>query len=204
LVHDHRYAYDKLEKCVHVYCNAHHLRELERVYENEWEKWVWAQRMKDMLLSIRGLIKEEKGKGTKWLSPHMISMIYDEYKWIIEIWKKWYPPSKRKKWKRGKVKQMKWKNLLDRLEKKINWVLMFAKIFYVPFDNNLAERLLRMIKVKLKISWCFRSVDGIKYFCRLRSFITSLKMRWQSTLQWLKDLFILPAETIKLNYVLAK
>jgi transposase len=62
-----------------------------------------------------------------------------------------------------------------RLEKSEEWTLWFIDNFIIPFDNNLSERDLRMAKTRTKISWCFRSFEGAHYFCRIRSYISTLR-----------------------------
>ena len=77
--------------------------------------------------------------------------------------------------KRGKCKKPKQLNLLERFEKNTASVLAFMLDFNVPFDNNLAERDIRMIKVKQKVSGTFRSIKGAKYFARIRAYISTVK-----------------------------
>ncbi|HHD75428.1 MAG TPA: hypothetical protein ENK95_01230 [Campylobacterales bacterium] len=93
--------------------------------------------------------------------------------------------------KRGKPKQEKGKNLLDRLIKYQKETLRFIHDFRVPFTNNLAERDLRMIKVKQKISGTFASFEGAEFFCRIKSFIATLKKNSLSVLDGLRDAFTL-------------
>lgn len=90
---------------------------------------------------------------------------------------------------RKKVAQTKERNLLDRLDKFEDAVLRFTKQANVPFTNNQAEQDIRMVKVQQKISGCFRSMSGAKYFCRIRGYLLTNNKRGNSPYNVLNQLF---------------
>ena len=176
-VHDHWFSYFKYEQTQHSLCNAHHLRELTFVHEQEKE--LWAEEMKQLLLKAKKLVEEHAAQG--YLSEAQKMAIEKEYAQIIlkgYMYHQSLPPLPLSK--RGKQKQRAGKNLLDRLTDKQKCVLLFIYDFTVPFTNNLAEQDIRMHKVKQKISGCFRTPEGGEIFCRIRSYIsTARKQGWR-------------------------
>jgi len=89
------------------------------------------------------------------------------------------------------------RKLINRLVTKRDEILLFMTDFRVPFDNNQAERDLRMLKVKQKISGCFRTEKGAEEFCRLRSYVSTMKKQGHSVMETMKSVFagksIMPA-----------
>jgi len=182
-VHDGLVSYSKYG-CKHGLCNAHHQRELEWAIEQE--EAAWAQDMFDCLLDIKDATESARNGNQKQLNPKSLTDFETRYDSIIQraydTWATALPPPTPTPGKRGRKKQTKAKNLLDRLEKNKEQVLRFMYDFKVPYDNNLAERDLRMMKLKLKISGTFRSQKGAEMFCRIRSYISTVKKQGQNIL----------------------
>ncbi|WP_236031670.1 IS66 family transposase [Ktedonospora formicarum] len=158
----------------HALCNVHHLREL--TFFAEEEHHLWASEMKVLLLLMRELVAQAKAQGWKAFPEHMQTILIEHYQQILEQGYQSVPaPPLARPGKRGKPKQHPARNLLDRLHTHADAVLAFMRDFRVPFDNNLAERDLRMLKVQQKISGCFRSVHGADAFCRVRSYASTMR-----------------------------
>jgi transposase len=169
----------------HGLCNIHHLRELKFVHEEMSQRW--GMRMRSLLMDIKAAVEEAKDRGENRLNDAIMRSYEKKYQNIIDMGlrhpentKKHKPPG------RGRTKQSKSKNLLDRLENK-EAVLAFMYNFAVPFDNNLAERDLRMSKVKQKISGCFRGKSGMDTFCKIRSYLGTMRKNSVDILQGLID-----------------
>ena len=196
-VHDHWKPYNGYDNCDHAYCNSHHLRELIRAEEQD--DATWATEMKELLLEIKSTIDTAKDNGKNALEPLKLISFHEKYRQILaEGFKKYPDNSGNDPPKKGRKAQTKEKNLLDRLEKYETETLRFMHDFHVPFDNNMAERDLRMMKVKQKISGCFRSNQGTKQFCRIRGFISTIKKQGKSILNPLKTVFHNPNQIIPL------
>lgn len=181
-IHDAWAPYYSFEDCFHFLCNAHHLRELIFVFEQHKEKW--AGRMQILLLEIHRVVYENKQKGKKELSKYLLDKFETEYQQIITAGKKLHTHrgEPEQTGKRGRKKQFKGKNLLDRLDFNRDQVLGFMRDFTIPFTNNLAEGDIRMQKVKQKISGCFRTIVGANIFALLRSYISTARKQGHPTL----------------------
>lgn len=175
--HDHWFPYFAYNQVKHALCNAHHLRELTFIHENEKEEW--AGEMKLFLLKSKKIVEDNAAKGC--LSDNQITTLQQEYAQIVLKGLKYHLTLQPLvAGKRGRKKQRPGKNLLDRLSDKYKCVLLFLNDFSVPFTNNLGERDIRMNKVKQKVSGCFRTVEGGEFFCRIRSYIsTARKQGWR-------------------------
>ncbi len=171
-VHDHWKPYYKYE-CIHSFCNAHILRELNGVIENE--SVLWASDMHKLLTQMNDYIYSLKEKSKTSPSKGKIQQFYQRYDNICKSAQNYYPPPIEIPKTKRKPKQSKGKNLLDRLVEHKEGTLMFFVNLLVPFTNNLAERDLRMLKVKEKISGCFASFKGAQMFNRIRGFISTMK-----------------------------
>jgi len=175
--------------CLHGLCNAHHLRELIFVHEQHQQDW--ADHMIDCLLDIKDAVDLAK-QSTAHLDRRQLQIFEARYQQILDEGYAQNPlpplPHNAKK-KRGRRKKTKARNLLERLDEHRAEALAFMYDFNVPFDNNQAERDLRMMKVQQKISGTFRTEDGAKAFCRVRSYISTARKNAVGAMDALTRLF---------------
>lgn len=172
LCHDHWKTYYRFILCLHALCNAHHIRELTRSYEQDGMRW--AKDMIELLLQIKKTVDHSNGSLKKEIADNYISQ-YRELLKKAEIQCPPPDPKSRYKGQRGRLKRSKSRNLLERLIDYEDDVLRFMLDIDVPFTNNQGENDLRMKKVQQKISGCFRSFKGAEIACRVRSYISSCK-----------------------------
>jgi transposase len=187
-IHDGMKSYRQYS-CSHGLCNAHHLRELLFIFETTGEPW--ARAMMHLLCEAKELKSSLQCDG-KELDSTQIKDIEQSHIRLLEQGMKAHPEKKRKASaprQRGQVKQSDATNLLRRLFDYSDDVLRFTSDPNVPFDNNQAERDLRMIKLKQKISGCFRSWEGVDYFCTIRSYLSTLHKNKQNLYEALTQTF---------------
>ena len=176
------FAYD----CQHQLCNAHHLREL--IYLLEQHQQLWAQDMIGLLLDIKERVQSARQADLTALNPLEISLFERRYSNIVAEGYISNPEAK-PTGKRGRTAQSKGRNLVSRLDQNRDAVLAFMKDFDSPFDNNLAERDLRMIKVRQKISGTFRTIQGTEIFARIRGYISTMRKQSHNPLDVLESVF---------------
>jgi transposase len=176
VVHDHFVSYQALENVEHAFCNAHILRELAAVIELDGEPW--AEALRQTLIDANDAVREAKQAGLAALDPVRIAVFETRY-WsaVAEglAFHRKLPELPRPPNARGNPKKRPGHNLVIRLKTYKTETLRFLTDFDVPFTNNLAERDLRMMKVKTKISGAFRTLEGAVDFARLRSVISTAK-----------------------------
>jgi transposase len=185
LCHDHWKSYYRFD-CLHSLCNAHHIRELTRAWEQD--KQQWAKDLKDLLEEINREVDASGGI----LDATESRKYRRKYRNIIKTGEIECPEPNRpkKKGKRGRIKKSKSRNLLERLRDFEDDTLRFMVDELVPFTNNQGENDIRMTKVQQKISGCFRSIEGARMFCRIRGYLSTCRKQGISSSQALKLLFI--------------
>jgi transposase len=163
-IHDCWASYFEFKNCSHALCNAHIIRELEALKE---QGTVWAIEMQQFLFDLFKI--SEKATVIVPNKP----IWFKKYQIICQKADKQEPQPTQKK--RGKPKNSKGRNLLNRLTKHQEGILAFAFEELVPFTNNQAERDIRCLKTKQKAANSFRKIEGAKNFARIQGFISSAR-----------------------------
>lgn len=181
LCHDHWKPYFQF-KCRHALCNAHHLRELERAWEQDGQQW--AKEMQDLLLEMNEATDQAGGCLTDTAADEFRS----RYQNVLTAGDRECPPPDPKD-QPGRVAKTKSRNLLERLRKFETETLRFMTDKRVSFTNNQGENDIRMTKVQQKISGCFRSFEGAQIFCRVRSYLSTCRKQGLPPTEALQMLF---------------
>jgi len=186
LIHDCWAPYWELD-CVHALCGAHLLREL--IFAQETTGQVWAQHMIDLLMTANSSCASAREQGLNALPEAQIERYRLAYQAILACGNAANPEATKPNAKRGRVKQTPTFNLLSRLSEHRNEVLRFTTDLSIPFTNNLAERAMRMPKVKQRISGCFRTLAGAESFAIIRSYLDTLHKQGGNLLEALRLTF---------------
>jgi transposase len=185
-VHDGLRAYYGYE-CAHGLCNGHHLRELIGVLEHHQQSW--AGQMFQFLREIKREVDKAKEEGKERLPALRARRLEFHYRKLIKAGYKANPPPP-PSGRPGRVKQGAARCLVLRLDQHQSDVLAFMHDFAVPFDNNQAERDIRMMKLKQKISGGFRSQRGADSFNRIRGYASTLRKQGINVLSALHSVFL--------------
>jgi transposase len=176
-VHDGLLSYTHYTRCRHALCGVHLLRELTYFEELTSETKAWAAPIKEMLMEMKAEVERVREEGGRRLTAERFEELTTGYDRLIGEGLEAQPPPCVPEQVRKQAR-----NLLLRLERRKEEVLRFLHDFSVPFDNNQAERDLRMIKLQQKTSGCFRTEDGARRFCRIRGYISTMRKQGRGVL----------------------
>ena len=191
MMHDHWKPYFGYTACTHALCNAHHLRELQWIETQYGQRW--AAMMAKLLLEIKKTVETTQKNGTEGLPAESLAAFEQRYHRILDagypVNPRPSPPTGKKTKKRGRPAQTPPLNLLDRLRDFKPQTLAFMKDFRVPFENNQAERDVRMVKVKQKVSGGFRTLEGAQGFARIRGYLSTARKNAVNAFTAIRDAF---------------
>jgi transposase len=174
--------------CAHGLCNAHLLREL--TFQRETTRQRWPKRMIDLLIRARDHCETARQQNKAALSPWRTRRIFRDYNAILDQALTRNPRAEQQVKRRGRIKQSVAFNLINRMRGHAEAVLRFVTDLRVPFTNNLAERAIRMPKVKQKISGCFRTMAGAQTFCTIRSYLDTMHKQGHNMFEVLRQTYI--------------
>jgi transposase len=186
LVHDCWAPYWRLDESVHALCNAHLLREL--LYVKEITGQAWPESMMTFLLNANELCEAARQKQIVFDADGIAAFrtLYDA---IVREGEQLHPEASTQTGSSRRTKQSIAHNLLRRFRLHADSILLFIRDLTVPFTNNMAERAVRMPKVKQKISGCFRTLVGANNFCVIRSCLDTLRKQGHGMLEVLRRAF---------------
>lgn len=162
-----------LYACMHALCLVHLVRELTFLAEEQGLSW--AAELKALLLDMKEAADQAREQGLATWHPLEGQDWQAQFLALVAHADALTPPAQAPPGQKGRAKQSAARNLLDRLIDDQEAVLAFLHRLVVPFDNNLAERDVRMVKVQQKVSGSFRSQAGAAAFCRIRGYLSTLR-----------------------------
>jgi transposase len=189
LVHDFWAPYEKLEHCSHSRCCAHLLRELKACGEEKGAEW--AGELSVTLVDMKKAAAEALAASLTEVPAEQRAALEKRYDEAVGKGLAAHPEQAKPAGQaKGRGKQSVERNLLCRMSDKRAEVLLFFHDLRVPFDNNQAERDIRMMKVQQKVSGCFRSVAGAAGFCAIRSYLSTARKQGLNALSVIKNAFL--------------
>ncbi len=180
-VHDWLLAYTHYTRCRHAQGGVHLLRELTSFEELCAETMAWAAPLKELLLEMKREVERVREEGGRRLDHQRLTVLAESYEGLVAAGLRAQPPPElpTQVSKQGR-------NLLLRLERRKQEVLLFLTDICVPFDNNHTERDLRVVKLQQKTSGCFRTEEGAERFCRIRSYVSTMRKQGRDLLHALE------------------
>ncbi len=185
--HDRWASYDAYRAGRHSWCGAHLVRDLTFLAEQQHQ--AWAGKLRDLLLAMHAATHAWRAQGADRVPAHEQADWIARYHELLAAGYAAQPPPAPPRGGRGRPKQSPARNLLDALLHQAERVLAFLSDLRVPFTNNQAERDLRMVKLQQKISGTFRSDEGATAFCRLRSYLGTMRKQERNMLEALTAVF---------------
>jgi transposase len=188
-VHDGWLPYRRYRPGAHALCNAHHLRELLGVIQaHPAATQTWARQMDRLLRDLHHAVQTATAAGHDELDAFQLGAYRAAYMQIIATGHHQNPPNTTRTGRSGRIAQTPTRNLLCRLDTYRDDVLRFAHDLRVPFDNNLVERDIRMVKLQQKISGCWRTPAGADRFLALRAYLSTARKQGRHALDALTSL----------------
>ncbi|MGH9286603.1 MAG: IS66 family transposase, partial [Acidimicrobiales bacterium] len=191
IVHDGWAPYEILEGAAHAQCGAHLVRHLKTVGETPAFA-TWCAQMIAVLLDAKAASEAAAAAGNPKVAARKAAALRTRYHDTLDVALALLPqgpPPRRRHRGEWSVHQRAAWNLATRMREKADDVLRLLDHTAVPFDNNTAERALRMVKLHDKISGAFRSDGGAAAFATIRSYIQTAALNGQNRLDALHHLF---------------
>jgi transposase len=187
-VHDHWKPYWHYSDCRHALCNAHHLRELR--YCEQSTGGNWAIELRHLLVEGKKAVAATQAEGGTALTTEKVTDLLNRYDQQIAIGLAEFLIRPHESGMKGRTEQHTATNVLIRLREFKTEVWRFLTDWRVPFDNNQAERMVRPVQVKLKVTGGFRAVGGSEAFCIIRSTWETTKLNDTNPFDRLRVVFI--------------
>jgi transposase len=186
-VHDGWAPYWRYQHVTHALCGAHLLRELEAISEEPGQGW--AAGMAELLVDAKLVTDRARGAGAGRVDDAVRARLHARYERLLADGQVANPPPPATGRRRRRARRSPAGRLLARLDAHREEVLRLLDDTRVPFDNNQAERDLRMVKLQQKISGCWRTPAGAEAFLALRSYLSTARKHGRNPLDVLGQLF---------------